>query len=80
MLWQLVLETFGPNIQHISGVDNIVADTISRLPSTSAGKYKPITRKSHYCINTLFAIVRPENNEYFVPLNLMNVQIEKKRN
>lgn len=33
MRWRLLLEEFGPNIIHIAGVDNIVADTLSRLKS-----------------------------------------------
>jgi hypothetical protein len=35
MRWRLILEEFGPNIQHIAGVDNIVADMLSRLPSAN---------------------------------------------
>ena len=37
--WQIILEEFGPNIQHIAGVDNIVADTLSIFPSTPSDKY-----------------------------------------
>ena len=33
MRWRLILKEFGTNIQHIAGVDNIVSDTLSRLPS-----------------------------------------------
>ena len=32
--WRLILGEFGPNNQHIAGVDKIVADTLSRFPST----------------------------------------------
>ena len=32
MRWRLILEEFGPDIQHIKGEDNVVADAISRLP------------------------------------------------
>ena len=35
MRWRLLLEEFGPNIIHIAGVDNIVADTLSRLKSNN---------------------------------------------
>ena len=35
MHYQLILEDFGYNIQHISGVENIVADIINKLLSTS---------------------------------------------
>ena len=45
MRWRLILEGFGPNIQHIAGFDNIVADTLSILPSTPSDKYKTCTRK-----------------------------------
>ena len=32
MRWRLILEEFGPDIKHIKGEDNVVADAISRLP------------------------------------------------
>ena len=35
MRWRMILEEFGPNIRHIKGEDNIVADAISRLPTAS---------------------------------------------
>ena len=36
MRWRLLLEEFGPHIHHIAGVDNIVADNLSRLKSSNA--------------------------------------------
>ena len=45
MFWQPIIEYFGPNIQHIYGVDNIVADIISILTSIPSSKYNPCTRK-----------------------------------
>ena len=51
MRWKLIIKYFGPNIQHISGVDNIVVHTLSILPHTSVDKYKPSTIKSHCCTN-----------------------------
>ena len=39
MRWRLIIEDFGPNIQHIAGVDNIVADTLSILPYAPSNKY-----------------------------------------
>ena len=74
MRWQLILEEFGPNIQHISGVDNIVTDTLIRLPYTSINKYEPRTRKAQFCVNELLAIFRIENNKYSLPLNLFIVK------
>ena len=46
ILWRLILKEFGPNIQHIDGVDNIVADTLSILTSTPSDKYNTCTRKA----------------------------------
>ena len=70
MFWPLILETFRTYIQHIDGVNNIEADTISRFPPTSINKYKTCTCKAQCRANDLFAIVRLENNEDYLPLNL----------
>ena len=32
MRWRLLLEEFGPELVHIKGSKNIVADALSRLP------------------------------------------------
>ena len=45
MRWRLILEDFGPNIQHISGIDNILADMLIRMPSTPSNKNEPCTQK-----------------------------------
>ena len=59
----LIIEESGPNIQHISGVYNIIVDMLSRFPSTSIDKYEPITSKDQCCANKLFIISRTENNK-----------------
>ena len=74
MCWQLIIKYFGRNIQHISGFDNIVADTLSKLPSNPSGKYYPFTRKDQCRANKLFTIVREENNEHCFLLNVLIVQ------
>ena len=38
MHWRLLLEEFGPHINDIAGVDNIVADTLSRVKSNNIGE------------------------------------------
>ena len=63
MHWQLILKEFGPNIQHIAGVENIVADMLSRLSYTPINKYKTCTRKAQCCTNELCALGRVESNE-----------------
>ena len=73
MRWRLILKEFGPNIHHIAGVDNIVADTIRIFPSTPSDNYEPCTRKDQGCKNKLFAIGRVENNEDLFFLNILIV-------
>ena len=63
MLWKLVFEEFGTNIQHIYVVYNILAYTLSKFPYTSVDKYKPITSKYQFLPNKLFTIGREEKNE-----------------
>ena len=43
MRWRLILEELGPDIKHISGVKNVVADAISRLPNTTTDQDEPST-------------------------------------
>ena len=38
MQWVLILEDFGPNIQHIPGIDNKAVDTLSYLPSENINR------------------------------------------
>ena len=76
MFWWIIIEEFGPNIQHITGVNNIVADTLSRPTYTSIDKYKSIIMKSLCRTNELFATGGVENKKYFFPLNIFNVQID----
>ena len=33
--WCMILEDFGPDIRHISGEENMVADATSRIPTTA---------------------------------------------
>ena len=62
-----------PNIQHIAGFDNILADTLDRLPYTSVDKYKPITSKYQCNANKLFATDRVEDNKHCFSIDLLNV-------
>ena len=49
--WRLIIEEFGNNIQHIAGVDNIVADTLNILLSAPSEKYGPCTSKAQCSAN-----------------------------
>jgi hypothetical protein len=53
--WRLMLEEYGPEFQHVSGKDNIVADALSRL-DTSNGK----GTMSAFCMS---AMIRDESYE-----------------
>ena len=77
MRWRLIIEEFWPTVQHISGVDIIVADMLSRLPSTSVKKYELSTKKAQRCTENLFTSSRAENNEYSFPLDILNFQREQ---
>ena len=66
MLWRLIPEDFGPTIQHISGVENIVADTLSISPYTSLDKYRTSSRKSQCRANVCFKIIRAEKKKSYV--------------
>ena len=46
MRWRIIIEEFGPNIQHIAGVENILVDMLIRLSYTPSDKNYPFTRKS----------------------------------
>ena len=53
--WRLLLEEYGPKIEYIKGVDNIVADAISRLEYDQDQKVKSInTERKCYVLVRLF--------------------------
>ena len=68
-----------PNNKHIYGVDKLVSDTLSILPSKPSDKYEHCTRKAKYRVNTLFTIGRVENNGDCFPLNILIVKREQQK-
>ena len=54
------------------------SETLSRFPSASVDKYNPITSKSQFRTSKLFVMGREENNKGCFPINILNVQREKK--
>ena len=79
MRWILILDEFGINIKDIYGVDNIVAGTISRFPSTSVYTYNTFTKKDQCCGIDLFEVSMSENNKECFSLNLLDVQREQQK-
>ena len=71
MQWRLILEEFGPNIRHIKGEDNIVADAISRFPTASQDPSK--NRTESHDLSEAAECLPLENEEGF-PLLLSNVR------
>ena len=76
MRWRLIIEDFGPNIQHIYGVDNIVSDMLIRLTYASADTYDPSTVNAQCHTKELLAISREENKKYRFLLNILNLHRE----
>ena len=66
MHWQLILEEFGNNIQHIAGVDNIVSDTLSTFPYTPVDKYETKTVMAQCCVNELFKKIGEEEKNVLI--------------
>ena len=75
MGWRIILKDCGPTIQHIAGVENVVAYMLSRFLPKPSNKYDTCTSKSQCCANDVFTIGRVENNKDCFPLNLLTVQI-----
>ena len=83
MRWRLILEEFGPNIQHIAGEDNIVADGLSRLPTTKTDEKKLCTDDWHLA-KQFFATAREKQRqdpteEFGFPLAISLVQREQEK-
>ena len=47
--WRILLEEFGPDIVYIKGVDNTVADAISRLEYCPDKKLEGLSMQARYC-------------------------------
>ena len=62
MCWRIIIEYFGPNVQHISGFENKVYDTISILPYTTINQYGTRTTRDLSQAKNLFA-TRVENRQ-----------------
>ena len=75
MRWRLILEEFGPDIQHISGEMNIVADAMSRLPTTNQDQKEQCTDARGLASKELeqMEVFILSDEEYF-PLELSLVQ------
>jgi hypothetical protein len=80
MRWLLILEEFGPNIQHITGVDNVVADMLSCVPSANCedrDELEPSNAQHH--AKELFALEVNTANDDGFPLSLIKMFNEQQK-
>ena len=47
--WRLLLEEYGPEIRYIKGIDNTVADALSRLEYDPSRNVKDLSVHEKYC-------------------------------
>lgn len=73
MRWRMILEEFNPTIEHIAGVDNVVADALSRIPSANSEDRKEKTAPNN---KELFAVTRAYDEGTF-PLDRVLLQQEQ---
>jgi hypothetical protein len=75
MRWCLLLEEYRPDIRHISGVENVVADAISRLPMAQNDENESSTvKRIQRQMNEMFNLEQDESNDNGFPLQLSEVQ------
>ena len=79
MHWRLITKEFWPNKQHIYWVDNIVADTFSRFPSTTIDQYDTGTSKYLSIANDLFLTREEKANNCGYPIDLALIKQEKQK-
>jgi len=74
MRWRLLLEEFGPDIRHIAGEDNTIADALSRMPTTNLTEsiQSSRTEGDHDSLNEMFYQEKTKDTRF--PLELSEVQ------
>ena len=71
--WQLILEYLGPNLQHIYGVENVVADMLSIFPFETINRYKHSTTRAISQMNELLVTIVEKKFDDIYPLHLVSV-------
>ena len=77
MQWILIINYFGPHIQHISGVDNKVLNTMIRIPTAAYNQSGTITNRYLWHANIMFTTGKEYINNIDLPLDLSLLRIEK---
>ena len=78
MQWRLLLEEFRPHIHHIAGVDNIVANTLSRVKSSNIGKDEDESSKNQM-LQELYAATKIQSIQAEFPLEKGLIRDEQQK-
>ena len=70
--WRLLLEEYGPEYVHIKGIDNVVADALSRIDATESTFNKNseenlCTQEQYACLFTYAMVAWPQELDYESP-------------
>jgi hypothetical protein len=79
MRWRLILGEFGPNIQHIAGINNVVADMLSHVPSANCDQDELEPSNAQHHAKELFALEVNTANDDGFPLLLSKVFNEQQK-
>ena len=74
MRWRLILEEYGPELHYLKGESNVVADALSRLPSTDAPEPSDMEAQAD-----CFAASATELNMDDFPLRLKQIEQEQNK-
>jgi len=76
MRWRLQLEEFGPDISHIAGEQYMIAEALSRIPTTNLTESDRSSRTEgdHYSWNEMFHQEKAKTKDTGFPLELSEVQ------
>ena len=79
MRWRLLLEEYGPHIHHIAGVDNIVADTLSRIKSSNVEEDENDIPTADAKIQEVYANTRIHSIQVDFPLEKELIREEQRK-
>jgi hypothetical protein len=80
MRWRLILEEFGPNIQHIAGLDNVVADMLSCVPSANCDRDELEPSNAQHHAKELFALEVNKPTMMVFPSHSSRCSMSNKKN
>ena len=76
---RLIIEEFGPNINHIYEVYNMAADTLSSIQPAINYWYEPMTTNDQCCANDLLATSAGQSHVNGLTLYILLVKTEQQK-